>query len=102
MVQDDVASRQVNESIEIHDQLEDIQNVDVGESQLMLPPGAEDNINFEVSCNLDVLSNPSTEQIEDLKKESFQQVKSVSKKMEKVCVAPGEYGHFENWEKIHI
>ena len=34
-----------------------------------------------------------------LAKKASEQAKIVEERMEKICVAPGEFGHFENWGK---
>ena len=49
--------------------------------------------------NLDIMFNPSEEQTRGLTDKANTQVKNIMKKMEKICVAPGEEGGFNNWGK---
>ena len=47
--------------------------------------------------NLDLLLNPSEEQCETVSNKAKVQAKDILRKVEKMCVAPGESGLFQNW-----
>ena len=71
VAEEEIKRQPVDTSIEIYDQLVDFHHNDDGESQLILLPSVEDNMTSGVSNSLDVFSNPSTEQVKDLRKEAF-------------------------------
>ena len=78
---------------EIFDQLDDIENIKSVQYEMV--SDVEESLNNR--SNLDVLFDPSAKQLMLLKEKAQQQAKNVSKKMEKICVAPGEKGNFLNW-----
>ena len=53
----------------------------------------------EVYDDLEVLFNPSEEQTKALSSKANQQAKRIKKKMEKIAVAPGEFGTFKTGVK---
>ena len=58
-----------------------------------------EDIGDEMIEDLNTLTNPSEAQSDFLANRVKQQVKRATKKMEKVCVAPGESGEFRNWNE---
>ena len=58
---------------------------------------SEDFISDKKMKDIGIISDPSEEQSKDLAIKSSNHAHIVSKKAEKICVAPGEYGSFQNW-----
>ena len=54
---------------------------------------------MKLVTNLDMLFNPSEDQSQLLADKANQHAKSAVEKMEKMCVAPGETGEFQNWNE---
>ena len=55
--------------------------------------------NDEIFGQMNIINNPSEEQSLLIAEKSSQQANEIMKKMEKICVAPGEGGGFNNWGK---
>ena len=53
----------------------------------------------EISDLLDTIIDPSEEQSDMLSNSAEKQARRITEKMEKICVAPGESGKFQNWKK---
>ena len=75
-----------------------IQEVDIEECLVDIS-NTHMEVNDEIIENLDIVFNPSDIQSEILATAAKEQAKVITSKMEKICVAPGETGNFENWGK---
>ena len=51
----------------------------------------------EICDNIDMIYNPTENQADFLSKKAKQQITRIKNKMEKIQVAPGEFGKFKNW-----
>ena len=78
---------------EIHDQLED------SEIEAYLEPrSATEDLDMDrVENDLDIISNPTQKQSSELAFKSSNHAHIISKKAQKISVAPGEDGSFQNW-----
>ena len=92
---DVVKDRMVNEDdlIDMNDQMDETgYEEDIQKLEFKLVQG-DDNI----SNNLDLMTNPTDENSQFIAKSSMQKADKIKKKMEKICIAPGEHGGFQNW-----
>ena len=53
----------------------------------------------EINDNLDIIFDPTQDQTEVMASISSEQARAAIEKMEKICVAPGEGGKFQNWKE---
>ena len=83
---DELELSQSDEENEIEDCLEDILTT-------------HSEVNDEISDHVETVFDHTTSKTEDLAKKARKEVKSINKQMEKICVAPGEDGKFQNWKK---
>ena len=67
------------------------------ENELDIQDSLPTRANDEIVSNLDMFVSPSEEQSQTLSDEANKEVKNIMSKMEKMCVAPGEGGGFNNW-----
>ena len=82
-----------------------LRNVEEEDSNIQIEEKMEDirlthsEVNDEIVDEIDVLINPSEDQSIEVANLAQQHAKSAVKKMEKICVAPGEDGKFRNWNE---
>ena len=63
----------------------------------LLKENKHKEVQDEISDDIDVLIDPPENTSESLSSEATKHAKAAVKKMEKICVAPGEAGKFKNW-----
>ena len=83
---DELESSQSDSDYQIEESLEDILST-------------HKTVNDEISDHVETVFDHTNSKTKDLANKARKEVKSIGKKMEKICVAPGEDGKFQNWKE---
>ena len=83
--------RNIDQELDSENPAETIPDIDIEENLEDILLTHKDVVD-EVSDQIDMMFNPSEEQSSLLANQAKKQAKSAVRKMEKICVAPGEFG----------
>ena len=88
--------RNIDQELDSETQAGSTQDMDIEENLEDISLTHKDVVD-EIGDQIDILFNPSEQQSSLIADMAKKQAKSALRKMEKICVAPGEFGNFKNW-----